>query len=405
MDYDGSGNPRLYRVTTGGDEGKVLTRDGEADVIESDAVPFAAMTPVIVTHRFFGRSIADLVMDIQRVKTALLRALLDNAYMANNPRPLVAENEASESTMDDLLVSHHGATIRAKTTTAVVWQQVPTIGDHIYPALQYLDATREWRTGVSRQGQGTDPNALQNQVATIATQMFNAAQAKVKLIARIFAETGIRDLFGLLHLTIRKNGSQAQTVRLRNQWVTVDPRDWKDRNDMTINVGLGTGSKSEQLAHMMTILGLQKEALAGGMTNLVDAKKIYNSAKEVTRLIGLKDVDLFFNDPVAQVSLQTKPDPRMIELQAKIEIEKTQAQADIATEQNRLASEAALAERRFEHETKLAWANYELTRQIELLKADLLREKHNLEMTAKHETRKMQADREAQSTHSVSEGN
>jgi hypothetical protein len=146
--------------------------------------------------------------------------------------------------------------VRTKTPGGLQVLQHPDIGSHVFPLLQYQDATREWRTGVSRQGQGVDPNALQNQVATIANQMFNAAQAKMKLIARIFAETGIKDLFCLLHAVIRKHGSKAQTVRLRNQWVSVDPRDWRARNDMTINVGLGTGSKSEQLAHMMTILGL-----------------------------------------------------------------------------------------------------------------------------------------------------
>src|SRR5207245_10748125 len=126
----------------------------------------------------------------------------------------------------------------------------PDAAGRALPLLQYQAPTLQWRTGVSRQGQGVDPNALQNQDATIANQMFNAAQAKVNMIARIFAETGIRDLFSLLHALVRKHGSQAQIVRLRNQWVTVDPRDWKARNDMTIHVGLGTDSKSEQLAHL-----------------------------------------------------------------------------------------------------------------------------------------------------------
>src|SRR5262245_51520012 len=98
--------------------------------------------------------------------------------------------------------------------------------------------------------------------------MFNAAQAKVKLIARIFAETGIRDLFNLLHAMIRKHGSRPQIVRLRNRWIAVDPRDWQKRDDMTIHVGLGTGSKTEQLAHLTSLIGLQKEALAAGKTNL-----------------------------------------------------------------------------------------------------------------------------------------
>ena len=253
----------------------MLKRDGEPDVIEVDEIPFAAMTPVIVTHRFFGRSIADLVMDIQRIKTALLRALLDNAYLANNPRTEVPESHATETTLDDLLVSRPGGIVRTKLPGGLSVIAHPDVGGHVFPLLQYQDATREWRTGVSRQGQGVDPNVLQNQVATIANQMFNAAQAKMKMIARIFAETGIRDLFALLHAVVRKHGSQPQTARLRNQWITVDLRDWKARNDMTINVGLGTGTKTEQLAHLNMVIGAQEKAIAAG---LVSPKNLYNSA-------------------------------------------------------------------------------------------------------------------------------
>jgi hypothetical protein len=259
--------------------------------------PFAAMTPVIVTHRFFGRSIADLVMDIQRIKTALLRSILDNAYLAVNPRVEVSEAHATETTLDDLLVSRPGGIVRTKMPGGVNWQTVPAIASEIFPVLEYADATREWRTGVNRQAQGLDANALQNTSATAAMQVYNAAQARMKLIARIFAETGIRDLFSLLHAVIRRNGAQAATVRLRNQWVTVDPRDWKERNDLTINVGLGTGGKSERLAHVMAVINLQKEALAGGLTNLVSVQNLYNSAAEVVKLVDLKNVDQFFTDP------------------------------------------------------------------------------------------------------------
>ena len=160
--------PALYRVTTGGDDGELLERDGEPDVVQVDMIPFAAMTPVIITHRFFGRSIADLVMDIQRIKTALLRAVLDNAYLANNPRVEVAETHTSENTLDDLLVSRPGGIVRTKMPGGVAWQAVPTIGNHVFPLLEYADAAREWRTGVSRAGQGLDADALQNQSATAA---------------------------------------------------------------------------------------------------------------------------------------------------------------------------------------------------------------------------------------------
>jgi hypothetical protein len=353
MDYDGNGRAALYRVTTGGEEGAILDRDGEPDVIAEDAIPFAAMTPVIITHRFFGRSIADLVMDIQRIKTALLRALLDNAYLANNPRTEVPESHATDTTLDDLLVSRPGGIVRTKMPGGLSIIAHPDVGGHVFPLLQYQDATREWRTGVSRQGQGVDPNALQNQVATIANQMFNAAQAKVKMIARIFAETGIRDLFALLHALVRKHGSNRQVVRLRNQWVTVDPRDWKVRNDMTVHVGLGTGSKSEQLAHLMSLIGLQKEALAAGKSNLVSDANLYNSARELTKLLGLKNVDRYFTDPKTQPPPQAPPNPAVIEMQLKNEIEKTQAQADIATQQKKIESEMALAQQRFELEKQL----------------------------------------------------
>jgi len=348
MDYEGNNKPALYRVTTGGEAGEVLSRDGEPEIVPVDMVPFAAMTPVIVTHRFFGRSIADLVMDIQRIKTALLRSILDNAYLAVNPRVEVSEAHATETTLDDLLVSRPGGIVRTKQPGGINWQTVPAIASEIFPVLEYADATREWRTGVSRVGQGLDANALQNQSATAAMQVYNAAQARMKLIARIFAETGVRNLFALLHATIRKNGSEAQTVRLRNLWVTVDPRDWKERNDMTINVGLGTGGKSERLAHVMAVINLQKEALAGGLTNLVSAQNLYNSAAEVVKLVDLKNVDQFFTDPKTQPPPQPRPDPNLMGIQAQAQLQQARQQTDAAHQQAKLQADAALAQQRFE---------------------------------------------------------
>ena len=374
IDYDGNDEAALYRCTTAGEEGELLLRDGEPDVVREDVIPFAAMTPVIVTHRFFGRSIADLVMDIQRIKTALLRALLDNAYLANNPRTEVPESHATETTLDDLLVSRPGGIVRTKMPGGLSVIEHPDIGNHVFPLLQYQDATRECRTGVSRQGQGVDPNALQNQVATIANQMFNASQAKVKLIARIFAETGIRDLFALLHMTIRKNGSQAQTVRLRNQWVTVDPRDWRARNDMTINVGLGTGSKAEQLAHLQLIIGAQKEAIAAG---LVSAKNLFHSAKELVKLAGHKNVDAFFtppgapadpNDP-ASAPIAPPADPKHAEIAAKAQTEQARITADAAHQKMKLDAQLA-----FERE------KFALEKELKLLDLQIARERHQQDM-------------------------
>ena len=389
LDYEQDDKPALYRVTTGGDQGEILRRDGEDDVVRQDAVPFAAMTPVIITHRFFGRSIADLVMDIQRIKTALLRALLDNAYLANNPRVEVAESHSSEQTLDDLLVSRPGGVVRTKQPGGLQWQTVPTIGNHVYPLLEYQDATREWRTGVTRQGQGIDANALQNQSATAVNQLFSAAQARVKLIARIFAETGIRDLFSLLHGTIRKHGTQPATVRLRNKWTSVDPREWKSRNDMTINVGLGSGGKEQQLGNLQLLIGAQEKGIAAG---LVSKNNLYKSAEELVKLIGRKDPESFFTAPGKQPEqgqqpdpnaepIQPPADPKMMELQAKAEIEKLQAQADIETQNRKTEAELALAERKFA-----------LEKEIKLLDAQLKAELHRMTMAGKMATMQAASD-------------
>lgn len=418
MDYKRDGKSALYRVKTAGGQGEVLRRDKKPDIEEIDHFPFAAITPVIVTHRFFGRSIADLVMDIQRIKTALLRGMLDNIYQHNNTRTEVPESHANANTIDDLLVSRVGGIVRTKAPGGLREVAVQDITGSIYPALEYFDATREWRTGVTRQGQGIDASALQNQSATAVNQAFTAAQARIKLIARIFAETGIKDLFSLLHAEIRKHGDKAQTVQLRNQWVTINPNEWRKRSDMTIDVGLGTGGKQQQLANIMALIGLQSQAIQAGLTNLVTPANLYNSAKEVTKIIGKKDVEQYFTDPDAK-DPQTgqllhppqppPPDPAMMKVQAdaqmkqmemqqrgqevqlkaqlderadqrKAQIEQVQAQADIATQDRKTQAEMALAQQRFELEKEMALIDAQLKRDAHMAEMEMKREMHQQSM-------------------------
>lgn len=381
LDYEGNGKPQLYQVVTGGEQGEVLKRHGKLAVEPVDLIPFAAATPVPVTHRFFGRSIADLVIEIQKVKTALIRAMLDAQYLANNPRTIVYEESAGINTIDDLLVSRPGGIIRAKRQGAVEPFKHPSIGGDVLPVIEYMDLTRELRTGVTRQGQGVDANALQNQSATAVAQVFTASQARMKLVARILAE-GVRDMFSLLHATIRKHGQENQTVRLRNTWVQVDPRQWKTRNDMTINVGLGSGDKAQQFAQVMQIANIQKELIQGGKTNIVDDAKLYNTASMIARLAGHKNADQFFNDPNAKNPQgqplypppPPAPDPKMMEIQIQAQldakaderragIEKVQAEADIATQDRKTQAEMVKQERDFQLKQELAVLNAQLERE------------------------------------------
>ncbi len=419
MDYEGNGKTCIYRVTTGGEGCAILKLNGKEDIEKVDAYPFAAGTPVPQPHRFFGRSIADLVMQIQREKTALKRGALDNTYLHNNPRPEIAESHAGVNTIDDLLVSRHGAPIRTKQPGGLVWQVVPDITGSIYPMLQYLDADLEAKTGLSKQTQGIDANALQNQSATAVAQVFSASQLRVKLIARVLAE-GVRDMFSLLHGTIRKHGQQQQTVRLRNNWVNVDPSNWKTRNDMTINVGLGTGGKAQQFAQTMALANFQKELLLGGKANLVDDKALFNTASEMTKIMGHKNPDKFFNDPSAKdpqtgqplhPPVQPPPDPAVLKIQAdtqmkekelqmrgqeimanaeidkqaderKAQIESVQAQADIATQDRKMQSEMALAQQKFELERELKLMDFQLKREMQQEELQMRREQHQQQMEA-----------------------
>jgi hypothetical protein len=382
MDYDGNGRASLYQVVTGGDQSEILRKDGKDCVEPFDAIPFAATTPVPMTHRFFGRSIADLVMPLQREKTALKRGALDNLYLHNNPRVEVAEGMAGPNTLDDLLVSRPGGVVRTKQPGGLNWQVVPDITTSVYPMMQYLDAELESRTGVSKQTQGIDADALQNQSATAVAQVFNASQMRMKLIARIMAE-GVRDIFALLHGTIRKHGQQSETVRLRNAWINVDPRNWKTRNDMTINVGLGSGGKAQQFAQVMALANIQEKLVAGGKANLVGDPQLYNTAAEITRIMGHKNPDKFFNDPSA-TNPQTgqllhpppappapAPDPKLLIAQAKAQSDQAIAAHQAQAQQQKAQNDAIHLQVKNQAEIELARIKAELDARMAVLDAHL----------------------------------
>lgn len=368
MDYEGTGRACLYMVITGGDQDDILRKNGKEVIEPIDVIPFAATTPVPITHRFFGRSIADLVMPLQREKTALKRGALDNLYLHNNPRVEVSEANAGPNTLDDLLVSRPGGVVRTKTAGGLNWQVVPDITASIYPMMQYLDAELESRTGLSKQSQGIDANALQNQSATAVAQVFSSSQMRMKLIARIMAE-GVRDIFSLLHHTIRSHGQEQQTVRLRNKWVPVDPRNWKTREDMTINVGLGSGGAAQRFAQVMALANVQKEMIAGGKANLVGDRELYNTAAELTKIMGHKNPDKFFNDPEAKdpqtgqllhPPIPAPPDPKVMAIQA-------QAQND----QQELALKAQLDKQKAEDAAQLAQFKAEVDAKLKLIDAHI----------------------------------
>jgi len=420
MNYKGDGRPCLYMVVTAGEGGEILRKDGADAIFPIDVIPFATTTPIPIPHRFFGRSVADVVMPAQREKTALKRGALDNLYLHNNMRVEVAESHAGPNTLDDLLVSRPGGVVRTKQPGGVQWQVVPDITGSVFPALQYLDAEIEARTGLTKQTQGIDANALQNQSATAVAQVFSASQMRLKLIARNFAE-GVRDIFSLLHHTIRSHGKeQKKTVRLRNTWVPVDPSNWKTRNDMTINVGLGTGGKAQQFAQQMALLNIQKELVLGGKAHLVGDTELFNNVADIAKIMGHKNPDKYINDPSAKDPKTGQPlhppqppppDPAIVKAQMdqqtkqqelamreketvanaeiarqaderKAQIESVQAQADIATQDRKTQAEMQLAQQKFELERELKIMDFQLKREMQAAELEMKREQHQQALQA-----------------------
>ena len=292
-----------------------------------DHVPFACITPMLMPHRHIGRSYTDLTRDIQLIKSTLIRGQLDNMYLANNGRYAVSDRV----NLDDMLTSRPGGIVRVQGEpgSAVLPLSHAPFPPTSFTMVEYMDSMKEKRTGVTAYNQGLDSNSL-NKTATGVQQIMSAAQQRLELVARTFAETGIKDLFLLVHRLVRQNVTKPDIVRLRNQWVEIDPREWKNRKDLSISVGLGAGNKDQQMFHLTNILQMQKEALQAGLT---DPSKIYNALSKLTQNAGFKDPEEFWNDPSNQMQpAQQMPSPQEQLIQGQLQIEQTKAQADMQLE-------------------------------------------------------------------------
>lgn len=355
IDRDGDGIAELRRVLTVGDQ---ILEDEICDLI-----PFAAITPILMPHRHIGRSYADLIMDLQLIKSTIMRQILDNMYLANNGRHAVSERV----NLDDLLVSRPGGIVRVQgdPAGAIMPLQHPILGPAAFSMVEYIDTMRENRSGVTKYNQGLDSNSL-NKTATGMTQIMNASQQRIELVARLFAETGVKDLFLIVHAMCRKHSQKAEVMRLRNSWVPIDPRQWKRRTDLQISVGLGTGNKDQMLQHLMMILQSQREAIQIGIAS---PKNIYNALVKLTQNAGFKNPDEFWTDPEQAPPQPPQPDPNVQKAEIEAQDAEKQRQADIAVKQMELQMDKYRAD--LDAQTKMAIAQLDRAAkaEIEMFKA------------------------------------
>lgn len=331
-DYDGDGIAELRKICSVGS--KVLAND------PIDKIPFVSITPVKIPHKFFGLSIADLIMDLQLIKSTLMRNLMDNMYNQNFGRYAVLEGQAN---LDDLLSQRPGGVVRVKSPNAIMPLATPQLEPSSFQMLGYLDQQRESRSGVNKYSQGLNDNALTSHTtATAVNATMTAAQSRVELIARCFAETGVRDLMRCIYELVLKNQDHERVVKLRNKWIPVRPDMWRDKMDCTVAVGIGNGNRDQQLMHLTTMLQFAGDAMRGGL-NIVNEKNLYNMGAALIKNMGFQNIDDFLTNPDMA---PPQPDPAEQEKMMEMQIKQQELQikaADLQLKQQKLQQESAEA--------------------------------------------------------------
>ncbi len=329
VDMDGDGVAELRKVCVAGESGyEILSNES------CDNIPFCSLTPIPMPHRFYGRSVSELVEDVQLIKSTVMRQLLDNMYLTNNNRMAVMDGMVN---LDDLLTSRPGGVVRTKQPPSQVMMpmQSQTISQQAFPLLEYLDTVRETRTGITRYNQGLDADSL-NKTATGVNAIMTQSQMRMELIARVFAETGIKDLFRRIFELTCKYQDKERIVELNNQFVPVKPTEWRNRFNISITVGLGSGSKEQQIMMLNNILERQLQAfqLQGNREfPMVSLKNIYNSLAKIIENAGLKNVENYFVNPdMGKTMVTPPPEPPLTPIE-KIEFRR------IASEEQRKIAE------------------------------------------------------------------
>lgn len=322
LDINENGKTELRHVIVAGNE--VLSNDS------ADRQPFHVISPQPLPHKFFGRATAEKVMDVQAVNTTLVRQMLDNYYHTNNPGHAVWEQGIGDDTLDDLMTTEIGSIKRfaQRPSDSYMPITVPFVAGNAFTALEYFDKVKRDRTGVQADSEGLSPEQLKNIQQSVLTQANDLSRMKIETIARIFAETGIKSLFRHIHELIRKYQDDERTINLRGQEIQVDPREWKDRYNVTVNIGLGIGSKEAKLMQLQAIWEKQAALMQSGQMGLtVTPKNMFNTVSEVVKNAGLKEPARFFTDPGQQLA-PPQPDEMVQLQQQQLQVQARQQQLD-----------------------------------------------------------------------------
>jgi hypothetical protein len=383
IDFDGDGYAELRKICTLGPNHYVVHN------YPVDEVPFAVWTPDREPHALMaGRSWADRLMDMQRLKSQLMRSLLDSAAQSIYTRKWFKEGDAN---LQDILSTQLGAPIRTRTGPNAVGEFTHSfMGKELLPVLELTNDIVERRTGINKGTAGLDANALQSSTRAAVQAAVTASQAQQEMLVRGFAEQLLKPLFRGLYRLYVKHKPVADTVRLRGNWVKVDPREWDADMDVVVNVALGSGLAEEKLQTLFDIASKQEQILQtmGPQNPITTVKQYRDTLAEMAALRGKKDASKYFkvitDDDVKKMEEAAKnapppPSPEMELAKAQIEIEKMKAQAKVQGDQAKAQITAQLEQQKAMIEMQLKQKEAEIKLEFERQKMQLEFQKAQLE--------------------------
>lgn len=396
IDMDDDGDPELWRIITDAEQSVILHKE------QASHIPFGPLTPYLTSHRLIGRSLADVLFELQRIKTALWRAHLDSIYFALNQRMEVADSAANEFTIADLLANEPGRPIRVKTPGAITAVAAGALNVDTLGSLEYASTVAEMRSGVVRNAQGLNPDTLHDTKGGMM-QLVAAAQKRTRFIARVFAETGVKDLALGVRQLMKENHDPSQhapnQMRLGpKKWKSYDPTQWADTREVTVHVGIGSAGKDHDMmvANQRLQIIEQLVPMPGAMGTLIDPTNINHALLAWERAAGSKSPEQYWTDPKseqaqqAQQAASQRPDPDMAKAQADMKLRQAQAQADTQLAQQKAQADVQLQATKHQNEMQAAEAQAARDHELQLAKiqtdGELKRHQIEQELQLKRET-------------------
>jgi hypothetical protein len=336
VDYDGDGIAELRKVCCMGSGYQVVRN------LPASYIPFADFPcdPEPHTSPLEAMSIFDITRDLQEIKSEILRNTLDSLAQSIHPRTAVVEGQVN---IDDVLNNETGAIIRMRAPGMVQAMTTPFAGQAAFTMMEYMDQIKEDRTGMSKAAMGLNADALQSSTKAAVNATISASHGRIELIARILAE-GMKKLFKGILFLVTTHQDKERMVRLRDEWVAIDPRHWNAGMDASINIGLGNGDTNERLQALMMIMAKQEQILQqlGPQNPLVTPQQFSNTLRKIVELSGFKDASSYFQDipadyvPPAPPAPKPTPEEILAQVQAesiKADIQKKAAELELQRQQ------------------------------------------------------------------------